>query len=319
MRTRSQAVVVPTLDALPDEILQLIIAAFTYVAGDPPVFIAVKRLAFISKALLQQLHRVRPLVYIVSPSHGLTIVQRPAHGPWRVTLRYAGELTDAVMEQARQGRVRSITAANRTLAPAMARRVVPELLGAGCSLIELNLAHGVASWSCRATQPTCTWGDTLGEAAVGSAVLRELSLRGCRLRGPLPVLRLPALQELDLVGCTDLSGGLEPLQGCTGLRKLCLSYNKFTGTLEPLRGCTALHTLRLDNNQLTGGLEPLRICTALLTLCLDDNQLTGGVEALRGCTVLQQLQLQKNQLAATDEDKARFEKQCQSGYAAFRI
>ena len=90
MRTRSQTATAPTLDALPDEILQLVIAAFTYVAGNPPLFVVVKHLAFISKALLQQLHRVRPLVYIVSPSHGLAIVQRPAHGPWRVTLLASG-------------------------------------------------------------------------------------------------------------------------------------------------------------------------------------------------------------------------------------
>ena len=103
MRTRSQTATAPTLDALPDEILQLVIAAFTYVAGDPPLFIAVNHLAFISKALLQQLHRVRPLVYIVSPSHGLAIVQRPAHGPWRVVLFYTGRLTAPVFEQARLG------------------------------------------------------------------------------------------------------------------------------------------------------------------------------------------------------------------------
>ena len=105
------------------------------------------------------------------------------------------------MEQARQGRVRSITAANRTLYPWIARRVTPELLlGAGCSLIQLNLAFSGLNG---------TWGEALGEAAVCSAVLRELCLDGCGLRGPLPELRLPALQELGLVG-NALTGGLEP-------------------------------------------------------------------------------------------------------------
>ena len=140
----------------------------------------------------------------------------------------------------------SIEAPNRALAPAIARRVVPELLGAGCSLIELILAHSKLGAAVGGK-----WGETLGEAVVCSAVLRELCLDGCGLRGPLPELRLPALQELGLVG-NLLSGGLEPLQGCTGLRRLRLSHNKFTGTLEPLRGCTALHTLRLDSNEPTG-------------------------------------------------------------------
>ena len=51
-----------------------------------------------------------------------------------------GKLTAAVVEQARQGRVRSIDMQDRTLAPAVARRVVPYLLGPVCSLLELDLS-----------------------------------------------------------------------------------------------------------------------------------------------------------------------------------
>ena len=313
-----------TLASLPDDTLLQVIAACTGELYDVPLFDAVKGLACISKGMRQQLHRLQPLVGVRS----LAVMQRPAHGPWRVMLLYYGELTEAVMEQARQGRVHSIDAnpARKWVpfAPAEATLVVPELLGAGCSLIELDLSFlGLYG----------TWAATFGEAAVCSAVLRRLHLRYCGLQGPLPELRLPALQELHLNG-NQVTGGLEPLSGCTGLTKLLLYANHFlTGGLEPLQGCTALQTLDVGNNKLTGGLEPLRACTALQTLDAGDNKLTGGFEALRsckalevlrlngnlltggleplrGCTALRVLFLQDNQLDATDEDKAHLEQQC---------
>ena len=88
-----------TLDALTDDALQQVIAACGDIPGGVPLFEAVKSLACLSKALLQQLHRLRPPVGVQS----LTVVQRPARGPWRVALLYKGELTAAVVEQAQQG------------------------------------------------------------------------------------------------------------------------------------------------------------------------------------------------------------------------
>ena len=67
--------------------------------------------------------------------------------------------------------------------------MVPELLGAGCTLLDLSL-------SC--VQLNTTWPATFGEVAMYSTVLRRLSLIFCGLQGPLPELRLPALQVLDL-------------------------------------------------------------------------------------------------------------------------
>ena len=43
------------------------------------------------------------------------------------------------MDEARRGHVRSIDARRTTLTPAVAKRVVPELLGVGCSLLDLKL------------------------------------------------------------------------------------------------------------------------------------------------------------------------------------
>ena len=323
---------VVTLASLPDEILHLVIAACDYEDG-VPLFKAVKGLGCVSKGMRQQLHRLQPLVGVLS----LTVVQRPAHGPWRVTLLYKGELMEAVVEQAWQGRVRMINVVTRhihgddpftpgmTLAPAVARRVVPGLLGAGCSLLDLDMSS---------VKLDNTWALAFGGAVVCSPVLRTLRLTGCALRGPLPELRLPALQVLalnanqfmrglePLRSCTalqdlnlssnKLTGGLEPLRACKALRELRLESNRrLTGDLEPLRGSTALRKLSLFNNFLTGGLEPLRSCTALEMLDLGRNRLTGDLEPLRGLTALKVLGLGNNHLApASDEDRAHFEEQC---------
>ena len=243
-RTRTQAATLTTLASLPDDTLLQ--------TDDVPLFEAVKGLSCLTKAVRQQFYRLRPLVGVRS----LAVVQRASqrqawllqgfsavgHGPWRVTLLYHGELTGAVVEQARQGRVRSIYMCSTyiRLPPAVAGRVVPELLGAGCSLLELKL-------DC--VKLNRTWASIFGEAAVCSAALRSLWLTGCWLRGPLPELRLPALQHL------------------------CLDRNYLTGSLEPLRSCTALQELQLMSNNLTGGLEPLRGCTALRELDFEDTQL----------------------------------------------
>ena len=292
MRTRSQVV---TLGALPDDAFLQVIAACRGIAEYFPLFEAVKGLAC-SKALLQQLRRLRPLVGV----QRLAVMKRPAHGPWCVMLLYEGKLTLAVLEQARQGRVFSIKvfknwygagvtrkARPATLAPAMARHVVPMLLGARCLLLELNLSF---------VDLNGTWAAIFGEAVVCSARLRRLRLSACGLRGPLPELRLPALQVLNL-DHNHFVGGLEPLQGCTALRFLCLDDNYLTGGLEPLlESCTGLQMLKLDRNQLTGGLGPLRGCTELRWLCLSENRLTGGLEPLQACTALQVLYLDQHHL-----------------------
>ena len=102
MQTRSRSAQGrPTFETLTDDALQLVIAAFD--SADVPLLEDVKGLWCLSKALRQQLHRLRPLVGVRS----LAVVQRPARGPWCVTLIYEGELTEEVVEQARQGRVHS--------------------------------------------------------------------------------------------------------------------------------------------------------------------------------------------------------------------
>ena len=215
------AAAVLTLDAQSDDVFQQIIGACSDdEGGDVPLFDAVKGLSC-SKTLLQQLQRLRPLVGVYS----LAAVQRPAHGPWRVVLLNTGKLTKAVMGQARQGRVRSINSQYTTLARAVARRVVPGLLGAGCLLCELHVDGA---------ELDSTWVATFGEAAVCSTALRALCLFHCSLRGPLPELRLPALRTLHL-SSNLLIGGLEPLQACTALRELYIFRNRLTGGLAPLR------------------------------------------------------------------------------------
>ena len=198
--------------------------------------------------------------------------------------RHKGTLTAAVMDQARRGKIHFISSHSTKLAKSVAERVASELLGAGCSLIELDLI-GVSL--------NGTWAETLGDAAVCSKALRELWLGKCKLRGPLPEMNLPALQLLNLTH-NELTGTLNPLQGCTALQRLDLSGNNLRGGLEALRSCVALRVLHLNLNQLIGGLDPLEGCKALTHLWLHDNQLTGGLEPLKGCTALQDLRLSNN-------------------------
>ena len=201
-----------SLTVLPDDILLQVIGACNTRHG-VPLFEEVKGLVC-SKALRQQFHRLQPLVGVRSLAvvqrerHGpwlspraTATVQRSAHGPWHVVLLYEGVLTSALLKQAQQGHVRSIDgrmtahmlenlkskkAVERAIA--LLKRVLPELLGTDCPLLELNLASVSLNGA---------WASVLNGAAVCSAVLRTLNLNDCGLRGPLPQLRLPALQYLN--------------------------------------------------------------------------------------------------------------------------
>ena len=106
-----------------------------------------KGLGCLSKGMRQQIHRLRPLVGVRS----LADVQRPTHGPWLVKLLYQGVLTDAVVVRygsgARAAGARAhdrLTVDSRCLvvgAGLVWSHVVPELLGAGGSLLELDISH----------------------------------------------------------------------------------------------------------------------------------------------------------------------------------
>ena len=137
----SQAIMMAGLDCLPDDALLLIIKACCH---DPslamPELETVHGLGNLCWAVQQQLQRLRPEVIV----HDIDIAQRLAPaaigGSWRIVLSYAGEPTSAVMEEAARGRVRLIDARCTTLADEVASRVVPDLLGAGCSLRVLGLS-----------------------------------------------------------------------------------------------------------------------------------------------------------------------------------
>ena len=68
------------------------------------------------------------------------------------------------------------------LPPALLKRVVPDLLGADCSLHRLHMSS---------VELYGTFTARFSKAAVCSTALRSLQLSTCGLRGPLPELRLP--------------------------------------------------------------------------------------------------------------------------------
>ena len=281
---------VATLDTLPDDLLLQIITA-CYTGGDGQLALtelnAVCGLGCLCKDVLEQLQRLRPIVRF--QVYSLTAAQRYADAdsptPWRVVLLYRGQLTEAVVEEAVQGRVFSIHV--RSDALALAERVVPELLGAGCSLLALKLEF---------VRLNSTWTTAFGEAPVCSEVLTELQMDCCGLRGPLPELRLQELQRL-MLSRNMLTGGLEPIMACTALQELDLYCNQLTGGLEPLAGFRALQELELCDNQLVGSLEPLVGLSALRTLNVSRNRLTGGLEPLRGLRALREIEIYSNLLS----------------------
>ena len=181
----------------------------------------------------------------------------------------------------------------------VAPQVVPDLLGADCSLHRLHVSS---------VELYGTFTARFGQAAVCSTALRSLQLSTCGLRGPLPELRLPALERLSLE-FNKFKGGLEPLRHCTALLELQLNNNQLKGGLEPLRGCTALQELKLSHNKLTGGLEPLRGCTELLDC---HTRMADG--SSRWHCHLHSLYLNDNRLICTDEDKDYFKRRCLSNF-----
>ena len=197
------------LHTLPDDVLLHIVMACD---GDWLISVpereAVSALGSLCKDVLQQLYRLQPSVYMRVCSLPATMA-RLTRGPWRIVLLYTGEPTAEVVEEAWKGHVRSIDARRTTLTPAVARRVVPELLGAGSSLHVFGLSH---------VKLNGRWTTTFGQAAVCSTALLELQLDACGLSGPVPELSLPALQILWMSN-NQMTGGLEPLLGCTALQE----------------------------------------------------------------------------------------------------
>ena len=195
------------LHTLPDDLLMCIVGACGAWLIGVPEHEAVSALGILCKDVLQQLYRLQPLVGV--KVRRLPALKRLTRGPWRIVLLYTGEPTAEVVEEAWKGHVRSIDARRTTLTPAVARRVVPELLGAGSSLHVFGLSH---------VKLNGRWTTTFGQAAVCSTALLELQLDACGLSGPVPELSLPALQILWMSN-NQMTGGLEPLLGCTALQE----------------------------------------------------------------------------------------------------
>ena len=159
------------------------------------------------------------------PAHSRTAPRyaRALHGFDQERIKYNGPITKEVIERASKGLVRYIDATGTPKpAPKVWELVVPKLLSTGSLLVDLNLSSMELDGS---------WAEVFGEAPLRCEMLRVLKLPSCKLRGALPTLQLPSLQTLYLP-INQLTGGLEPLKGCTALQKLRLEGNQLSITAE---------------------------------------------------------------------------------------
>ena len=115
------------LDTLPDDLLlHIVVACGGEWLASVPELDAVSALGSLCKDVLRQLYRLLPLVYRRVHSLPATTERLLTDGPWRVMLLYTGEATEAVVDFARRGHVRSIDARRTALtAEVVARHTNP--------------------------------------------------------------------------------------------------------------------------------------------------------------------------------------------------
>ncbi|PIN13140.1 Serine/threonine protein kinase [Handroanthus impetiginosus] len=149
--------------------------------------------------------------------------------------------------------------------------------------------------------------------------LQNLSLKGNKVGGNLPVLNFKNLMYMDL-SLNNFSTKLPLFGDCSNLLHLDLSSNKFFGDVgNSLSTCLKLSFLNLTNNKLSGGLPNLPsgsiqylylqendfqggfppslsdFCATLVELDVSYNNLTGIVpENLASCSVLEVLDISGN-------------------------
>ncbi|KAF7096866.1 hypothetical protein CFC21_098755 [Triticum aestivum] len=132
----------------------------------------------------------------------------------------------------------------------------------------------------RTALPSNFSADALFTTLTRLPALSNLSLVALGLWGPLPgakLLRLGALQALDL-SANYLYGGVpEQVARMYSLQSLVLSGNWLNGTVPSLSGLAFLHELDLGRNRLDGAFP--EVGKAVASLVLADNNFTGKIPA----------------------------------------
>ncbi|KAK2991189.1 hypothetical protein RJ640_002303, partial [Escallonia rubra] len=134
--------------------------------------------------------------------------------------------------------------------------------------------------------------------------LRELNLKGCSIRGPLPksLGRLSSLKSLGLAD-NQFNGTLpESIGQLSKLTSLTLFSNQFSGTLpESIGQLSKLTSLTLSSNQFTGTLpESIGQLSKFTSLTLSSNQFSGTLpESIGQLSKLTSLTLSSNQFSGT--------------------
>ena len=156
--------------------------------------------------------------------------------------------------------------------------------------IKWDLTKSVSTWS----------GITLTDDGCS---VKNIDLSNSNLKGSIPNLNLPNLQELNLSG--NLSGkpnssenqlsGSIPKFNLPNLQKLNLSRNKLSGSI-PKFNLPNLQELNLSENQLSGDLSALDL-PSLRRLNLINNQLSGAIPNFEHSLNLTSLYFYNNKLS----------------------
>ncbi|GAA0161466.1 hypothetical protein LIER_17776 [Lithospermum erythrorhizon] len=128
--------------------------------------------------------------------------------------------------------------------------------------------------------------------------LQNLSLKGNKISGEIPVMKLKNLTHLDL-SANNFSDKIPSFQDCSSLQYLDLSSNKLSGDVGvSVSACENLRFLNLTSNQFSGDIPSLPSSGVLQYLYLSENDFHGEFpqHIADWCGSLRELSLSQNNL-----------------------
>eukprot|EP00002_Diphylleia_rotans_P006849 TRINITY_DN1627_c0_g2_i2.p1 TRINITY_DN1627_c0_g2~~TRINITY_DN1627_c0_g2_i2.p1 ORF type:complete len:1019 (-),score=120.85 TRINITY_DN1627_c0_g2_i2:886-3942(-) len=133
------------------------------------------------------------------------------------------------------------------------------------------------------TRPICEWYGVSCDRKCRSTTIEQnrcpvitLRLDSNNLRGPIPNVELPGLQNLYL-SQNQLIGNLPNFTGMPNLNYLSVNDNKMSGSIPAFNNLLNLGILTMGNNHFTGSLPRFINLPALSILDMADNQIHGAL------------------------------------------